>query len=151
MTTESLPLGSFGGPAVPEELNLAFRNLTRANMVELASGQEMAAHMGITPLTAAKLTQGLPASLKSVGTQAPLWYYILREAELNGGKLTGVGGRIMAETFHRAMEGSEHSIVRDIAFRPTALVANPGDRFNMTDLLLFAFEGRADLLNPLGD
>ena len=150
---KNLPLGSFGGPSStpPEELNLAFRNLTRANMVELSSGQEMAAHMGITPLTAAKLTQGLPASLKSVGTQAPLWYYILREAELNGGKLTGVGGRIMAETFHRAMEGSEHSIVRDIAFRPTALVANPGDRFNMTDLLLFAFEGRADLLNPLGD
>jgi hypothetical protein len=62
-----------------------------------------------------------------------------------------VGGRIVAETFHRAMEGSAHSIVRDPAFRPTALVSNAGNRFNMTDLLLFAFEGRADLLNPLGD
>ena len=49
------------------------------------------------------------------------------------------------------MEGSLHSIVRDPTFRPTALVANPGDRFNMSDLLLFAVEGRADLLNPLGD
>ena len=150
---KSLPLGSFGGPSStpPEELNLAFRNLTRANMVELASGQQMAAMMGVAPLTAAKLTQGLPAALKSVGTQTPLWYYILREAELNGGKLTGVGGRIVAETFHRAMEGSAHSIVRDPSFRPTALITNPGDRFNMTDLLLFAFEGRADLLSPLGD
>ena len=150
---KTLPLGSFGGPnsTPPEELNLAFRNLIRANMVELACGQEMAAHMELTPLTAAKLTQGLPAALKSAGTHTPLWYYVLREAELNGGKLTGVGGRIVAETFHRAMEGSQHSIVRDIAFRPTALAANPGDRFNMTDLLLFAFEGRADLLNPLGD
>ena len=150
---KALPLGSFGGPSStpPEELNLAFRNLIRANMVELASGQQMAAMMGVAPLTAAKLTQGLPAALKSVGTQTPLWYYILREAELNGGKLTGVGGRIVAETFHRAMEGSAHSIVRDASFRPTALVTNPGDRFNMTDLLLFAFEGRADLLNPLGD
>ena len=150
---KALPLGSFGGPSStpPEELNLAFRNLIRANMVELASGQQMAAMMGVAPLTAAKLTQGLPAALKSVGTQTPLWYYILREAELNGGKLTGVGGRIVAETFHRAMEGSAHSIVRDASFRPTTLVTNPGDRFNMTDLLLFAFEGRADLLNPLGD
>ena len=150
---KALPLGSFGGPSStpPEELNLAFRNLIRANMVELASGQQMAAMMGVAPLTAAKLTQGLPAALKSVGTQTPLWYYILREAELNGGKLTGVGGRIVAETFHRAMEGSAHSIVRDASFRPTALVTNSGDRFNMTDLLLFAFEGRADLLNPLGD
>jgi len=150
---KALPLGSFGGPSStpPEELNLAFRNLIRANMVELASGQQMAAMMGVAPVTAAKLTQGLPAALKSVGTQTPLWYYILREAELNGGKLTGVGGRIVAETFHRAMEGSAHSIVRDASFRPTALVNNPGNRFNMTDLLLFAFEGRADLLNPLGD
>lgn len=150
---KNLPHGSAGVPSStpPEELNLAFRNLTRANMVELASGQQMAALMGITPLTAAKLTQGLPAALKSVGTQTPLWYYILREAELNGGKLTGVGGRIVAETFHRAMEGSTHSIVRDMAFRPNALVANPSDRFTMADLLLFAFDGRADLLNPLGD
>lgn len=150
---KNLPHGSAGVPSStpPEELNLAFRNLIRANMVELASGQQMAALMGIAPLSAAKLTQGLPAALKSVGTQTPLWYYILREAELNGGKLTGVGGRIVAETFHRAMEGSAHSIVRDIAFRPNALVANPSDRFTMADLLLFAFDGRADLLNPLGD
>ena len=46
-------------------------------------------------------------------TKTPLWFYILREAELNGGKLNGVGARIVAETFHRAMEGSQHSIVRD--------------------------------------
>lgn len=150
---KTLPHGSFGGssatPAI--ELNLAFRNLQRANMVELASGQQMAAFMGEPPLSVAKLTAGLPAGLKAAGNDTPLWYYILREAELNGGKLTGVGGRIVAETFHRAMEGSAHSIVRDPAFRPTALVSNAGNRFNMTDLLLFAFEGRADLLNPLGD
>ena len=120
-------------------------------MVELASGQQMATLMGVAPLSTAQLSQGLPSGLSGVGKNTPLWYYILREAELNGGKLTGVGGRIVAETFHRAMEGSEQSIVRDATFRPTALVSNPGDRFNMTDLLLFAFEGRADLLNPLGD
>ncbi len=150
---KSLPHGSFGGNAATPaiEMNLAFRNLLRANMVELASGQQMAALMGVAPLAAAKLTKGLPASAKDAGTNTPLWYYILREAELNNGRLTGVGGRIVAETFHRAMEGSQHSIVRDPAFRPNALVANPGDRFNMSDLLLFAFEGRADLLNPLGD
>ena len=150
---KSLPHGSFGGnAATPDiEMNLAFPNLLRANMVELASGQQMATLMGIAPLTTAKLTKDLSPSLKELGSQTPLWFYILREAELNGGRLTGVGGRIVAETFHRAMEGSLHSIVRDPTFRPTALVANPGDRFNMSDLLLFAFEGRADLLNPLGD
>lgn len=150
---KTLPFGSFGGSAATPaiELNLAFRNLQRANMVELASGQQMAALLEVAPLTSAQLSKGLPVALKDAATNTPLWYYILREAELNNGRLTGVGGRIAAETFHRAMEGSEHSIVRDPAFRPTALVTNPGDRFNMTDLLLFAFEGRADLLNPLGD
>ena len=82
--------------------------------------------------------------------KTPLWFYILREAEFNGGKLKGVGARIVAETFHRAMEGSTHSIVRDTSFKPLAW-----DRtiqtFRMVDLLFFAFEGKKALLNPLGD
>jgi hypothetical protein len=81
-------------------------------------------------------------------THTPLWFYILREAELNRGRLTGVGARIVAETFHRAMQGSSASIVRDSAWRPSL---GPDDRtFRMVDLLLFAFEGRKNLLAPLG-
>ena len=49
----------------------------------------------------------------------PLWFYILREAEFHQGKLHAVGARIAAETFHAATEGSQFSIVRDTAFRPT--------------------------------
>jgi hypothetical protein len=37
----------------------------------------------------------------------------------------------------------------DPTWRPT-LGPDP-DTFRMVDLLLFAFEGREDLLNPLGD
>jgi hypothetical protein len=59
-----------------------------------------------------------------------------------------VGARIVAETFHRAMEGSEHSIVRDPTWRPS--LGPDNQTFRMVDLLLFAFEGNADLLNPLG-
>ncbi len=80
--------------------------------------------------------------------QTPLWFYVLREAELNGGKLTGVGARIVAETFHRAMEGSTFSIVRNPAFRPRF---GKDNRFTMADLLLFAFEGDEAKLAPLGD
>ena len=40
-----------------------------------------------------------------LATNTPLWFYVLREAELNDGRLRGVGARIVAETFHRAMEG----------------------------------------------
>ena len=78
----------------------------------------------------------------------PLWFYVLREAELNGGRLTGVGARIVAETIHRAMEGSRFSIVRDPAWHPTLGPDNA--TFRMSDLLLFAFEGKKDLLAPLG-
>jgi hypothetical protein len=78
----------------------------------------------------------------------PLWFYILREAELNGGRLKGVGARIVAESFHRAIEGSQASIVRDPAWRPTLGPNNT--TFRMVDLLLFAFEGKKSLLAPLG-
>ena len=59
-----------------------------------------------------------------------------------------MGARIVAETIHRAMEGSQPSIVRDPDWRPT--FGPDSDTFRMTDLLLFAFEGDEALLNPLG-
>jgi hypothetical protein len=62
--------------------------------------------------------------------------------------MSGVGARIVAETFHRAMEGSEHSIVRDTAFSPS--LGPSSNKFRMVDLLLFAFEGKKALLNPNG-
>jgi Animal haem peroxidase len=156
-----LPAGTFGGrgteiPAI--QRNLAFRNLTRANMVRLASGQQMAELLGATPLTAAQILDGKDGAAltglteeqrAAVSANTPLLFYILREAEFCDGRLGTVGGRIVAEVFHRAMEGSRTSIVRDQAWRPTL---GPDRRtFRMTDLLLFAFEGKADLLNPLGD
>ena len=75
---------------------------------------------------------------------------VLRAArgEFNAGRLKGVGARIVAETFHRAMEGSTHSIVRDTAFRPEFGPNN--QTFRMVDLLFFAFEGKKTLLAPLG-
>ena len=60
----------------------------------------------------------------------------------------GVGARIVAETFHRAIEGSQFSIVRDPAWRPT--LGPDNTTFRMVDLLLFAFEGKKTLLAPLG-
>jgi len=68
----------------------------------------------------------------------PLWFYILREAEFDAGRLKGVGPRIVAETLHRAMEGSQFSIVNDTSFHPTLGPDNA--TFRMVDLLLFAFE-----------
>ena len=157
---------SFGGPAgIPANdprRNLAFRNLTRAKMVKLATGQQMATFLKSRGVTLTKLTKaqirdgnngagiaGLPQPQRAALLKdTPLWFYILREAELGGGKLRGVGARIVAETFHRAMEGSQASIVRDPAWRPT--LGPDSNTFRMVDLLLFAFEGKKKLLAPLG-
>lgn len=73
---------------------------------------------------------------------------MLREAELNGGVLTGVGARIVAETFHRAMAGSQFSIVRNHEFRPK-LIPRRGT-FEMTDLLQFTFGSSRKGLAPVG-
>jgi hypothetical protein len=149
-------------PNVVGDDNLAFRNLTRAKMVTLATGQQMASFLKNKGVTLDKLTKaelrdgnggatldGLTAQQSdALLTNTPLWFYILREAELNNGKLNSVGARIVAETFHRAMEGSETSILRGSTFHPSL---GPDDStFRMVDLLLFAFEGKKALIAPLG-
>ncbi|MET9225391.1 heme peroxidase family protein [Lentzea sp. NPDC003310] len=156
-----LPAGTFGGRGTQFreiERNLAFRNLTRASMMELATGQQIAELFGVEPLTAEQIlvgnggavVEGLTEEQKAQLVAAtPLWFYILREAEVGNGLMGPVGGRITAEVFHRAMEGSRISIVRSPYWRPT--LGPDSSTFRMVDLLLFAFEGKADLLNPLGD
>ncbi len=124
-------------------------------MVKLATGQQMATFLKNKGVNADQAHQGADpgrqerrrprarspqAQREALLTNTPLWFYILREAELNGGKLKGVGARIVAETFHRAIEGSQHSIVRDPAWRPSLGPNN--NTFRMVDLLLFAFEGK---------
>ena len=152
-------------PAIPfDDLrrNLAFRNLTRATMVKLASGQQMVDTPGHPGRQGHAADQGADhrrqrrrqadhltdAARRTRGTRTPLWFYVLREAEPDDGRLRGVGARIVAETFHRAMEGSRFSIIRDPGFRP-----DPGrddTTFEMTDLLFFAFAGKKAEINPLG-
>ena len=125
------------------EYNLVYRTLTRAQMVQLATGQQLADLMHLRRLTADGYRQGdgngavldhLEDKQKKdeLIAATPLWFYVLREAELNNGRLTGVGGRIVAEVFHRAMEGSRISILRDPFWRPSLVPENKP--FRMVDL-----------------
>ncbi len=129
-------------------------------MVGLATGQEVASHIatkipGTSTLTAAQILGddlgALPQNLRDeLVTGTPLWFYILREAELNKGKLGSVGGRIVAETFHRAMEGSRISILRDPYFVPSLPSRAPAPNiFRMTDLLMIAYDATKGELRPL--
>jgi hypothetical protein len=157
-----LPLGTFGATAPPAdnmETNLAFRNLMRARQVELASGQQMFSRLAehgvhVRPLSREQIWSGMggvrldaEAIKDAVAKRTPLWIYILREAELNHNKLDGVGARIVAETFHRAIAASRISIFRDPPWLPT--LGRVAGHFTMVDLLLFASSGELRQLAPI--
>ncbi len=96
-------------------VSLPLRNLKRGNAFSLSWGQNVAAALGETPLTDANLAvkdvNGQPIQFPS--GRVPLWYYILREAEvLNGGKFLGpVGGRIVGEVFGALLAADAKSFV----------------------------------------
>ena len=163
----TLPPGTFEAEQAPQtrlEANLAFRNLTRARKVPLATGQQMVIRLGecgvdVTPLNREQILEGAGGidlhSLKmgqkdALVAHSPLWFYVLREAEVHGGRLHGVGARIVAETFHRTIEGARRwSFLRERDWRP-GLGRVPGE-FDMVDLLRHAYEDgltlpRLDLL-----
>ena len=158
-----LPPGALGGREPPEPRllgNLAFLNLLKARQVNLATGQRMARFMRaqgvpVTDLGEEEILVGdgggadlsyLPdAAKRDVIARTPLWFYVLREAELNDGRLHGVGARIVAETVDRAIRASSISYLDDPEWRPT-LGRAPGD-FDMVDLLLVAYDD--DLALPL--
>ena len=161
-----LPQGSIGPPPVPDGDDAPQSRLPQPDPREHGVARNrpadgrVHAQQGrrVTTLTKSQIRDGKGGvTLESLSkkqrarvvTDTPLWFYILREAELNGGRLTGVGARIVAETFHRAMEGSTFSIVRDPKWRPQ--LGPNTSTFRMVDLLLFACQDKASLINPLGD
>jgi hypothetical protein len=129
--------------------SLAVRNLLRGHRMQLPSGQTVANRMGIPALTPAQIgagPDGQVAHQLGFDQQAPLWYYILKEAEVQqaGKRLGQVGSRIVAEVFVGMLEGDPLSF---LSFNPTwtpTLGPTPG-KFKMADLLNFVGE-----VNPVG-
>lgn len=136
----SPPLGTL--PGHPDMPNLAQRNLVRGSRLGLPSGQNVARAMGIAPLSDADLdlrNRGAP----DFEGDAPLWYYVLREAEiLAGGRHLGpVGGRIVAEVLIGLLKGDPLSWFSvEPGWQPP--LAREG-RFGMSDLLRFALSDEA--------
>jgi hypothetical protein len=90
-----LPVAVTGECEIEDYHSLAVRDLQRGQGVGLPSGEEVARHIGATPLTAEQV------GIASTGWkgETPLWYYILREADActGGHRLGPVGGQIVAE------------------------------------------------------
>ncbi len=90
------------------EKQLAVRNLLRGYLLSIPTGEHVARHFGLTPLTPSQLADGLPpntAAKQSLETgvlsgKTPLWYYILKEAEVqtDGNCLGEVGSHVVAGT-----------------------------------------------------
>jgi hypothetical protein len=122
-------------------VSLAERNLIRGKKLGLPSGQRVAQAMGAEALSNAQLGLGNEPGWEG---QAPLWFYILKEAELqrepyNGERLGVVGGRIVAEVFLGLLERDANSYLRrDPSFRPYRPIAPMDGQFGIGDLLRFA-------------
>jgi hypothetical protein len=117
-------------------MSLALRNLRRGYAFALPWGQRVAEAIGVRPLSERVL------GLESLGFprgRAPLWYYVLKEAEvLHRGEYLGpVGGRIVAEVLLGLLIGDPKSYLADQPNWEPFLPPNDGD-FTMADLVRFA-------------
>ena len=125
--------------------SLPFRNLRRGVMLGLPSGQDVATFMRLPVLTPEEIasgTDGAVAKAQGLDKATPLWYYILKEAQLKGGsqRLGPVGARIVAEVFVGLVAGDVTSYLGvDPKWTPT-LPANTPGTFLMSDLLRFVGE-----------
>jgi hypothetical protein len=140
-TRLALPLHHLPAPIVraPDPIvSLAERNLLRGKRLGLPSGQEVARQLQLPPLTNAQL--GLSDD-PGWGGEAPLWYYILKEAELQAGgaRLGAVGGRLVGEVLIGLLEKDATGyLAKQADFRPQPPIAPAPGRFALADLLRFA-------------
>jgi len=129
-----LPLGAIASHDMP--LSLPQRNLLRHLTWSLPSGQDVAKAMDVEKLTPPELRDLKPYGFDQ---STPLWYYVLREAELRADGLTlgKVGGRIVADVLIGLIQTDPSSyLVQKSNWTPTLTLA--GSSFRMKDFLTFA-------------
>jgi len=131
-----LPLGAIASHDLPTALPQ--RNLLRHLTWQLPSGQAIAAATGVPALAPADLDDLAVFGL-GLDRSTPLWFYILREADLvaDGRHLGPVGGRIVGEVILGLLRSDPSSfLVREPGWQP-AFGAH-SDEFSMVDFLRFA-------------
>ncbi|MEJ2867158.1 heme peroxidase family protein [Actinomycetospora sp. OC33-EN08] len=160
-TNLALPLDSMSneGNDQPDAIKdmlkrLAVRNLLRGYKLAMPTGQAVAAAYEVEVLTPDEILAGPPAPGRLVRhalldgdflESTPLWFYILREAEVRrgGNGLGPVGGRIVAETLIGELKkdpASYLSVDEDWspAQEPIFSGANPFQITEIADLLRLA-------------
>jgi hypothetical protein len=152
------PLGRLPRQIATKPRSLPARNLLRGLRMGLPSGQDVARAMGLAPISDEKLVVGkateadhktnmsitaIPKFGQEFEGNAPLWYYVLAEAQQQFKKndtpirLGPVGGRIVTETIVGLMLGDSHSFLsQDPNWAP-----NRTRDFGMADLIATAIAG----------
>ncbi len=126
------PIAVPSGPSV-----LAQRTLLRHLTWQIPSGQQVARAMGAPILSEADLEE-LAQFDNSLLAATPLFYYVLKEAELmeSGECLGPVGGRIVGEVFVNNLLNDPNSYLNvNPNWVPSA---GGGSSFRMTDFLTYA-------------
>ena len=142
---------AFGLSVLPESVAkgigaLAERDLKRGKALGLPSGQAIARAMGIPEeliLQGDALKPLPPDLIKAFGRDTPLFFYVLKEAEVlsKGKKLGPVGGRIVAEVILGLIRGDPSSFLSvQPMWQPRAgqFGAPKDGEFSVADLLRFA-------------
>ncbi|MDJ0612772.1 MAG: peroxidase family protein [Rhizobiaceae bacterium] len=120
---------------IPMAKKLGLRNILRdRSSLLIASGQQMARKLHLDPLPA-------PDALTDHHvTKTPLWFYCLQEAKEKGkGRLTGVGGCIVASVIIRLLKLDPESVLNNPGFEPWA---GFGDECTMGNLMAFVEKHR---------
>ena len=151
------PLGTLPTPIAADIRSLAHRNLLRGLRMRLPSGQAVARKMGLAVILDKDLRVGKATEEDSGDNElltnisahfagnAPLWYYVLAEAQQQFKKdstpirLGPVGGRIVAEVFIGLMLGDNHSFLAQNS-EWTPFDQFGGKNFRIIDLLKAALQ-----------
>jgi hypothetical protein len=147
------PLGTLPRSVARDVRSLAERNLKRGVRMGLPSGQAVARAMDIDPISDEKLRIGKATEEDSSKNKrlveispafagnAPLWYYVLAEAQQQFKKddtpirLGPVGSRIVTEVFVGLLLGDSHSfLAQHPSWKPDPAFTTDG-KFGIADLI----------------
>ena len=136
------------------EDSLAVLNLRRGKALGLPSGQDVSRRMNMEPVRTNDLPSDSPLrqTLNEYGRgadpHAPLWYYVLEEAEVqqDGDRLGGVGSRLVAEVLIGLIEADEASYINAASedWTPTLPVMTPTEDYELGDIVAFGEEAVPD-------
>ena len=117
---------------------LGLRNILRdRTALQLASGQQAARHLGFDPLLAPQVLRDHHID------KTPLWFYCLQEAEQLGiGRLTNVGGSIVASVLIRLLKFDPTSVLNTPDFQPWS---GFGGGFTMGKMMQYVEDHRDDI------